>query len=165
MAKAGIEKKSVAPAIKVSVTRSKGAPALPKSAELSAACLRAWSMIPPSRCPAAFDSPKISLDVTLLNDVDMAEKNWAFMQHEGATDVLSFPIVDFDHERGTFHLGDVLISFETAKREASERGIGFAEEVTRYCVHGFLHCLGYDDSTPSKRRAMFAIQEKAVLSS
>jgi probable rRNA maturation factor len=151
------------PEIKVFVTREKGAPAQPTKAVLSAACLRALKLVPSQRCPEAFDADLISLDVTLINDVDMAEKNVEFMQHEGPTDVLSFPIVDFDHERGSFHLGDVLISFDTAKREAAERGISVAEEITRYCVHGFLHCLGYDDSTPAKRRSMFAVQEKAVL--
>ncbi len=152
------------PQIEVLLTRPRGAPTQPTKAVLSAACARALSNVPMKRCPEAFEMKVISLDVTLINDVHMAEKNEEFMQHEGATDVLSFPIVDFDPERGTFHLGDVLISFDTAKREADERGISVAEEITRYCVHGFLHCLGYDDSTPAKRRAMFAIQEKAVLS-
>lgn len=150
--------------MKMCVTRAKGAPALPSKADLGAACLRAWALVPSKRCPEAFNSNVLSLDVSLIDDVEMAEKNQAYMQHEGPTDVLSFPITDLDHERGSFHLGDVLISFETAKREAAERGISVAEEVTRYCVHGFLHCMGYDDSTPAKRRAMFAIQEKAVLS-
>lgn len=149
--------------MKMCVTRAKGSPARPNKAELGAACLRAWALVPPKRCPEAFNADCLSLDVSLIDDAEMAERNQAFMRHEGPTDVLSFPIADLDHERGSFHLGDVLISFETAKREAAERGISVAEEVTRYCVHGFLHCMGFDDSTPAKRRAMFAIQEKAVL--
>lgn len=153
------------PDIKVFITRGKGAPKQPTPADLSAACARALKRVPPKRCPDAFAAEAISLDVTLMNDVAIAKKNLEFMRHEGPTDVLSFPIVDFDFERGSFALGDVLISFDTAKREATERGITVAEEITRYCVHGFLHCLGYDDSTPAKRRAMFAIQEPAVLES
>jgi len=149
----------------VSITRAKGSPTKPSKLELAAACLRALALVPATRCPGAFDAERISLDVTFLNDANIADKNCDYMGHEGPTDVLSFPIVDHDHERGTFHLGDVLIGFEAAQREASERGISVAEEVTRYCVHGFLHCLGYEDSTPAKRRAMFAVQEKAVLSS
>lgn len=153
------------PEMKLLVTRAKGSPARPGKAELGAACLRAWAMIPPKRCPEAFKYTCLSLDVSLIDDAAMAEKNQTFMRHEGPTDVLSFPIADVDHERGSFHLGDVLIGFETARREAAERRISVAEEVTRLCVHGFLHCMGYDDTTPAKRRTMFAIQEKAVLQS
>ncbi len=150
------------PEIIISLARAKGAPAKPQAAELKAAFLRTWALIPPRRCPEAFKHTRVSVNVRLIGDDEIAPMNKQFMNHDGPTDVLSFPMLDADPERGTFHIGDIVASFETAQREANQRGISVEEVLTRYCVHGFLHCLGYDDSTPAKRRSMFSVQEKAV---
>jgi probable rRNA maturation factor len=152
----------VLPRLKLSIARDDGAPRAPKPAQVRAACAAALAHVPRSRHPEAFARKALSLDVLLVNDERIAELNAQHLHHEGPTDVLSFPMNDDDPARRAFHLGDVVISFETAQREAAERGLPLAEEIVRYCVHGFLHCLGYDDSTPAKRKAMFAIQENAV---
>jgi probable rRNA maturation factor len=150
------------PAFKIELVKSKGAPAKPTAMDLANAFGRAWRLIPAARAPLAFEQTRVSVNVLLVDDAEIAVQNEAHMRHSGATDVLSFPMGEFDPERGTFHLGDILASFQTAQREAAARGITLAEELTRYCIHGFLHCMGYDDSTPAKRKAMFAVQEKAV---
>jgi probable rRNA maturation factor len=147
--------------IKVELTRRRAAPGRPTREGLGAVFLRAWETVPMRRRPAFFASA-LSINVVLVSDAEIAKLNAKHMRHNGATDVLSFPIGEIDPERRAFHLGEVVASFETAQREAKARGIPVTEEVTRYCVHGFLHCIGYDDTTPAKRRAMSVVQERAL---
>jgi probable rRNA maturation factor len=58
------------------------------------------------------------------------------------TDVLSFP-----GPGGSAGLGDVVVSVETASRNARARGVGLQRELAVLCLHGFLHALGYDHET------------------
>jgi len=121
----------------------------------------AWMLVPEGRRPE-LQKPRIALDIHAVSDAEIAPLNWKFMKHKGATDVLSFPLGDFDPARRAYHLGEIIVSYDTAKREALERKLTNEEEFTRYCVHGFLHLLGYDDATTAQRKAMFAVQEKAL---
>jgi len=121
----------------------------------------AWRLVPASRLPV-LEKQRVALDIHAVSDTEIAPLNWKFMKHKGATDVLSFPLGDFDPTRRAYHLGEIIISYDTALREACERGLSADEEFARYCVHGFLHLLGYDDATPALRKAMFAVQEKAL---
>jgi probable rRNA maturation factor len=84
------------------------------------------------------------------------------MRHRGPTDVLSFPMGDFDPERGAFFLGEIIVSHETAAREAQERGLTRENELARYAIHGLLHLLGYDDATPREAAAMARLQERLL---
>ncbi len=56
--------------------------------------------------------------------------------------------------------GEIVVSAETALREARARGIEPQEELLRYAIHGLLHILGYDDRTPSERRRMRALERR-----
>jgi len=121
----------------------------------------AWNLVPAERRPE-LSKPYIALDIHAVSDTEIAPLNWKFMKHKGPTDVLSFPLGDFDPARRAYHLGEIIVSYDTAKREAKERKLSCEEEFTRYCVHGFLHLLGYDDATTAQRKAMFTVQEKAL---
>lgn len=98
----------------------------------------------------------------VVGDDEIAGLNKRHMQHEGATDVLSFPMLEYDQERDAFMLGEVVVSSETAQREAKERMLEPAEELSRYIVHGFLHLLGYDDQTEAQAREMEKLQERIL---
>ncbi len=78
--------------------------------------------------------------------------NRRFLRHDFATDVLAFPLA------GPL-LGEVVISTDTAAREAKSRGIPYEEELLRYVAHGTLHLLGYEDVDPRKRTRMWRKQE------
>ncbi len=98
----------------------------------------------------------------LVGDAEIAELNAQHMRHDGPTDVLTFPMGEPDFERKAYFLGEIVASHETAAREAAARGLDPREELARYCVHGFLHLLGYADGTPARRQAMEAVQERAL---
>jgi probable rRNA maturation factor len=80
----------------------------------------------------------------------MRDLNRRFLGHDDATDVLAFP---FDEETDGIG-GEVVVSVETALREAEVRGRPFLDELLLYVAHGILHLTGMEDHTRAGRRAM-----------
>ena len=83
-----------------------------------------------------------------------------------ATDVLSFPQIDYDvdevvmtNEKGEIVLGDIIISVDTAKRQAEEYGHSLKREICFLTVHSMLHLLGYDHMTEEEEAEMFGKQK------
>ena len=89
---------------------------------------------------------KISL--AFVDDATIAGLNKRFLDHDGPTDVITFPLSG----RGARKLeGEVVIGVEMARRAAEERGHDIQAELCLYVIHGVLHLCGYDDR--SKRDA------------
>lgn len=82
-----------------------------------------------------------SFTVRFTDDATMRGYNERFRGKDAPTDVLSFPGQEGPEGH---HLGDVLISAPTARRQAREAGCALDEELRRLILHGALHCLGYD---------------------
>jgi probable rRNA maturation factor len=95
--------------------------------------------------------PDAALSVTLVDDEAMAELHARYSKVEGPTDVLAFPLEDGD---GPGLLGEVVVSTDTAAREARARKLPFLRELLLYVAHGTLHLLGHDDHDPLARRRM-----------
>lgn len=83
------------------------------------------------------------LSVAFVSDRRMADLNHRFRGKPQPTDVLSFPVDP--GENG--YLGDVVISAETARRNARRSGRSLREELRILILHGVLHLLGYDHET------------------
>jgi probable rRNA maturation factor len=109
---------------------------------------------------AAEGRGEAGLSLAVLDDPQIADLHLRFMNVEGATDVMSFPLEDEFGEDAL--LGEVVVSADTASREARERSIPFEEELLRYVIHGTLHLLGYDDHEPLERERMHARQEELL---
>jgi probable rRNA maturation factor len=91
--------------------------------------------------------PDAEISVTLLRDAAVAKLNRQWLGHQGATDVLSFPLYD----QGERPVGDVYIGIDQARRQARELGVAVREELARLAIHGTLHVLGYDHPAGPKR--------------
>ncbi len=78
------------------------------------------------------------VSVALVGDRTMARLNRRFTGRRGPTDVLSFNLVE-----GAY-LGEVIVSAETARRQAAERGVPLWKELSLLVVHGILHLAGHD---------------------
>lgn len=91
------------------------------------------------------------LSIALVSDPQIRRLNRQYRHRDNPTDVLSFPLAD---AVCPFLLGDVIISVETASRQAADRGVGLAEELQSLLIHGILHLVGYDHevSTSAARR-------------
>ena len=102
------------------------------------------------------------LSLVLVSDPVMHELNRTWRGKDRPTDVLAFA----QHEDGTAPdglLGDVVISVDTARRQATERGHSLPVESERLLVHGLLHLLGYDhERSPAEARRMHR-KERALI--
>lgn len=83
-----------------------------------------------------------SLGVRFASDRELRRVNRDYRGKDKPTDVLSFPGGE-EGEEG-HHVGDILISVPTARRQAAERGHPPDLEIKTLLLHGLLHCLGYD---------------------
>jgi len=106
------------------------------------------------------------LSIVLADDPVVQELNRTYRATDAPTDVLSFGQQDgeaFARPQGAPpHLGDVVISVDTAKQQAATYGVALQDELAHLLVHGVLHLLGYDHETPEDAAAM-RLQEEAVL--
>jgi len=89
------------------------------------------------------------MTLVLLDDSSISELNERDRGVAGPTDVLSYPTWEPDDDGlpQVPHLGDVLISIDTAGRQAAEQGHTLFEELVTLAAHGLTHLLGYDHQT------------------
>ena len=88
-----------------------------------------------------------SLTVAFVRDRKIRELNLRFRGKNQATDVLSFPAGEPGDSAATDYLGDIVISAETAVRQAKEASHSVEREVSELVIHGVLHLCGYDHET------------------
>lgn len=103
------------------------------------------------------------LSLSLVGDRAIRRLNRTWRKKDKATDVLSFPAGDLPKGTpGPRQLGDVVISLDTAKRQAKEYSRTLEQEVSRYLAHGLLHLLGHDHERTQDARKMAALEEKLL---
>lgn len=110
------------------------------------------------------------VSVTFTDDASIHALNQKFRGVDRPTDVLSFPL--FDYEGASAEppvdeligmLGDVVISLETAARQAETFGHSFEREVAFLTVHSMLHLLGYDHETGDADEADMRARQRTVM--
>lgn len=112
----------------------------------------------------------LEVSVTFTDDEGIRKLNRSFRKIDKPTDVLSFPLFDFEGDADAVAeelddmLGDIVISLERASAQAEEFGHSFEREVAFLTVHSMLHLLGYDHETSEEdeldmRRRQTAIME------
>jgi probable rRNA maturation factor len=90
------------------------------------------------------------LSIAIVDDATIHPLNRQYLGHDYPTDVLSFLL-----DRQGDHLdGEVVVSMDTAARAASEYGWSTDDELLLYVIHGTLHLVGHDDTSPDERTAM-----------
>lgn len=119
----------------------------------------------------------VEISITLVNNEQIKEINKEYREKDAVTDVLSFPMLNFDEHRnivdeyniGDYNyddelllLGDIVLSLERAKEQAQEYGHSFEREVGFLTVHSMFHLLGYDHQDDADERIM-RDKEKQVL--
>ena len=107
------------------------------------------------------------LDLQWIEDAEMQTLNRDTRGKDKPTDVLSFPVWEGESfpappDQSEVMLGDIVISIETAIRQARELKHDLRAEIAFLAVHGTLHLLGYDHGNDSQRRKMFALQDAIV---
>lgn len=108
----------------------------------------------------ALGEARSSVSLTFVGDARIRALNRVYRGKDRATDVLSFPLDpprDAPIER---LLGDVVISVDTAARQAAEYDAPLEREVDRLLIHGLLHLLGYDHERPEQQERMAAEERR-----
>jgi len=110
----------------------------------------------------------VEVSVLLTDDEEIARLNKDYRGIDGPTDVLSFSQIEdgglagFADIEEEILLGDVVISIDTAQRQASEQGRALDDEIDTLLAHGILHLLGYDHENTEDAMKMFARQEEIL---
>jgi len=116
------------------------------------------------------------ISIAVMGDEQMAQLNEQYLGHDGPTDVLTFDLSDRERtddppppvgQLASSHTpeieGEIVLSIDTATREAEVRDHSVESEMALYVVHGTLHLLGHDDQSETDAAAMHEI-ENAILS-
>ena len=108
---------------------------------------------------------KVSFNLIIVDNDYIHDLNKNYRNIDRETDVITFALEDEDtivmpnEERV---LGDIYISIDRAKEQASEFGHSLLRELSFLAVHGFYHLLGYDHMTPEDEKVMFKKQEEVL---
>ncbi len=121
------------------------------------------------------------VNITFTDNIGICRLNRDFRKIDNPTDVLSFPMADynppanfsildsdeataqyFNPESGELLLGDIVISIERAKKQANEYGHSLKREICFLTAHSMLHLMGYDHITDRDREAMESKQDEIL---
>lgn len=117
-----------------------------------------------------FDS-EVELSLVITGEEMVRKLNQQYRGLDEPTDVLSFALLESKPGDGTLfitppdgvlHLGEVVISYPQAARQAEENGQRVEHELALLIVHGILHLLGYEHDDPDREREMRALEEKVL---
>lgn len=114
------------------------------------------------------------ISVTIVDNEEIRRINKEFRDKDAVTDVLSFPMLEFDEDGNVMDadfdfddeevvLGDIVISAERAREQAENFGHSFIREIAFLTVHSMLHLLGYDHvDDPEGEKIMFRKQDEIL---
>lgn len=105
----------------------------------------------------SFHLPLGDLAVRFVDLAECRQLHEAFFGDPDPTDVMTFP-----GEAEDEHAGDLAVCPAYAAEAAPEHGTSFAEELTLYLVHGWLHLVGHDDRSPETVAAMRAAEQTVM---
>jgi probable rRNA maturation factor len=89
--------------------------------------------------------PDHELSLVIVDDAEIAVMNKEYLNHLGPTNVISFAMQEGEFSQiSPFLLGDVIISADTAEKEAAMGGISFRQRLIELLIHGVLHLVGYN---------------------
>jgi len=100
-----------------------------------------------------------SLNFVFVDNHQIRKLNRAFLKKNRITDVIAFGYDNQELFPTKGISGDIAVCAEVARRKSKELNIDFNKEVLRYCIHGLLHILGYDDLKTRQKTRMWEKQE------
>ncbi len=113
---------------------------------------------------SAGDLADLDLSIVITDDQQLQDLNRQFLAIDRPTDVLAFPSGELDPDTGSTYLGDVIVSFPQARKQADAAGHSIEDEIQLLVVHGVLHLLEYDHHDRPGREKMWAVQTGALTS-
>ena len=106
----------------------------------------------------SLDQKDFSVGITLTDDHGIQQLNNQYLGIDRPTDVLSFEAHEFDPDTETTYLGDIIISYEKAQRQAERANHSFKTEILLLTMHGLLHIMGFDHNDQASKDEMWQLQ-------
>lgn len=108
------------------------------------------------------------LGILMVDEAAMEQLHVQWMDEDGPTDVLSFPMDELrpgneDDITPPGLLGDIVLCPQVAQTQAAEARHSLIEELQLLTVHGLLHLLGFDHGTPDEEKEMFGVQRDILV--
>lgn len=132
--------------------------ALPVDEQLLVRAAREATRVGLSAPDAPTDSSPDAISIAIVDDRRIAQLNRSYLGREGTTDVIAFEAEDEPDSSS----GEVIVSADTAARQAEEYGHSLQRELALLVAHGVLHVLGYEDDNPDARGRMLELGERAL---
>ena len=105
----------------------------------------------------------VEFNIIFIDNPRIHEMNLTYRGIDRPTDVISFALEDNKTiDLGVRLLGDIYISIDKAKEQATSYGHSLRREISFLAVHGLLHLLGYDHMTKEEEKVMFQKQEELL---
>jgi len=111
-----------------------------------------------------------SFSLAIVSDKEIKKLNKIYRKKDKSTDVLSFSFAeskskDFKPKNKIIDLGEIIISFQTAQKQAREAGYLIENEICRLLVHGLLHLFGYNHIKKGDSKIMEKLESKILAES
>jgi len=114
-------------------------------------------------------SPSVELGLVIATQERVKQLNRSYLGRDEPTDVLAFSMLSTGGvppfvapPDGVLHLGEVIVSYPQAVKQAEEHGHSVKREIAILIIHGVLHLLGYEDETPELKLQMAAREEEIL---
>jgi probable rRNA maturation factor len=99
------------------------------------------------------------LSISFIKSSELREINRNYLNHDYETDIITF---NYSKKKKDID-GEILISFEEAKRNAKKFRVSYAKELSRLVIHGILHLLKFDDNNRKNKNIMKEMENKLTL--
>ena len=99
-----------------------------------------------------------AVTVNFISSREITYLNIKYLNHHNSTDIITFNYSGNNYELD----GEIFISVNDCRNNASVFGVKFNEEMARLLIHGFLHLIGYNDKNKSEKKQMFELQENLL---
>lgn len=106
-----------------------------------------------------FDLDISSLSISFINSEELRDINKEYLNHDYETDVITF---NYSKQLKEID-GEILVSFEEAKRNANIFNVTYGKELSRLVIHGMLHLLNFDDKDQKNKKIMKQAENKLTL--
>jgi probable rRNA maturation factor len=108
--------------------------------------------------------PDHELSLLIVDDPQIEIINREYLQHVGPTNVISFAMQEGEFPQvSPFLLGDVVISADTAGKEADLAGISFRQRLIELLIHGVLHLVGFDHEQDKTKAQIMETRSRSLL--
>ena len=100
----------------------------------------------------------VDLAILICSNEEISKINLSYRNIDQATDVLSFESFEFNPDSGSYHLGDIVISFDFALEQSLRYSQDVSLELLVLLIHGILHLCGFNHSSENEKQEMWMKQ-------